>query len=156
MQTHTDGYPPPRESLLFTTTYYTSGGSREGARALIFKPNCGGRVENNFWRPLSRGLDLASCTIQILYFWYVRMLTVTLFSFANVLLNLSLPKFLQLSQALRVFSLHARGPAFEHYAAQFQDECNKVTYYLDRNLFLWRPPFWSKLWQFNCKVALAA
>ena len=39
--------PPPPESLLFTTTYYT----REGARALIFKPNCGGRVENNFWRP---------------------------------------------------------------------------------------------------------
>lgn len=32
----------------------------------------------------------------------------------------------QLSQALRVFSLHARGPAFEHYAAQFQDESNKV------------------------------
>lgn len=56
------------------------------------------------------------------------MLTVTLFSFANVLVNLSLPKFLQLSQALRVFSLHARGPAFEHYSAQFQDECNKVTY----------------------------
>ena len=27
------------ESLLFTTTYYTSGGTREGARALIFKPN---------------------------------------------------------------------------------------------------------------------
>ena len=73
------------------------------------------------------------------------MLTVTLFSFANVLVNLSLPKFLQLSQALRVFSLHARGPAFEHYAAQFQDECNKVTYYLDRNLFLWRPPFWETL-----------
>ena len=84
------------------------------------------------------------------------MLTVTLFSFANVLVNLSLPKFLQLSQALRVFSLHARGPAFEHYAAQFQDECNKVTYYLDRNLFLWRPPFWSKLLQYNCKVAMAA
>ena len=54
------------------------------------------------------------------------MLTITLFSFANVLANLSLPKCLQLSQALRVFSLHARGPAFEHYAAQFQDECNKV------------------------------
>ena len=51
MQTHTDGYPPPRESLLFTTTYYTSGGSREGAWALIFRPNCGGRVGNNFWRP---------------------------------------------------------------------------------------------------------
>lgn len=34
--------------------------------------------------------------------------------------------YFQLSQALRVFSLHARGPAFEHYAAQFQDECNKV------------------------------
>ena len=67
------------------------------------------------------------------------MLTVTLFSFANVLVNLSLPKFLQLSQALRVFSLHARGPAFEHYAAQFQDECNKVTYYLDRNLFYGGP-----------------
>ena len=106
-------------------------------------------------RPLSRGLDLASCTIQFLV-WHVIMLTVTLFSFANVLVNLSLPKFLQLSQALRVFSLHARGPAFEHYAAQFQDECNKVTYYLDRNLFLWRPPFWSKLWQYNCKVAMAA
>ena len=83
--------------------------------------------KTTFGDPLSRGLDLASCAIQILV-WYVKMLTVTLFSFANVLVNLSLPKFLQLSQALRVFSLHARGPAFEHYAAQFQDECNKVTY----------------------------
>ena len=142
------------ESLLFTMTYDTSGGSREGARTLIFKPNWGRRVEKNVLEiplpppplskglndrfpppplpstpaplPLSRGLDLALCTIQILV-WYVRMLTITLFSFANVLVNLSLPKFLQLSQALRVFSLHARGPAFEHYAAQFQDECNKVT-----------------------------
>eukprot|EP00111_Clytia_hemisphaerica_P005431 TCONS_00015699-protein len=32
----------------------------------------------------------------------------------------------QLSHSLRVFTMNARGPAFEHYAQQLQEECNQV------------------------------
>eukprot|EP00795_Rhopilema_esculentum_P006867 gene6867-12467_t len=32
----------------------------------------------------------------------------------------------QLSQALHVYTLNARGPAFEHYIAQLQEDCNQI------------------------------
>ena len=35
------------------------------------------------------------------------------------------------SSTAGVFSLHARGPAFKHYAALFQDECNKGSFVSD-------------------------
>ena len=34
--------------------------------------------------------------------------------------------FIQLSHCLHVFTMNARGPAFEHYAQQLQEECHQV------------------------------
>lgn len=33
----------------------------------------------------------------------------------------------QLSHSIRVFAMNARGPAYEHYVTQLQEECNQVT-----------------------------